>query len=324
MRRALARRGHRVRTADVANAPALVDATTDAVIIAGRRAAALDACARIKTRFHVPLLPVLVLLPRPPRAPVDATAPDAWLPSDSAMREVAARAEELVRIRRAEAELVRTTREVAELAAENGRLYEQARRDSATSARLLRELQHRVRNNLASIQALLVLERGRTPARSLPEAIDAALTRLRSMAALQDCLRERSDRVDVAALASSVAHGAAEVVAAGERGRVHIRGSATVPASAGSALALVLNELVTNALRHAAPAPVRIEIQSDGRMLTLDVVDEGPGFPSSSTSGTGLVIAQAIARNELGGRLERIATARGAHVRLCITPTASA
>ncbi|HET7585958.1 MAG TPA: sensor histidine kinase [Gemmatimonadaceae bacterium] len=316
------RRGHSVRTTAIADAPTVVDAETEAVVIAARRTAALDACTRIKTRFHVPLLPVLVLLPRPLRVPSEATAPDAWLASHSSAREVAARVEELVRIRRVESELVRTTREVAELAAENGRLYEQARRDSATSARLLRELQHRVRNNLAAIQALLVLERGRTPPRPLPEAIDSALTRLRSMAALQDCLQEPTDRLDVAALAASVARGAAEILAPGEPSRLSVTGRGSIPASAGSALALVLNELVTNALRHAAPTPVRIDIEPDRHALTIHVVDEGCGTTSDGAAGTGLLIARAITRNELGGQLERLPSEHGTHMRLRIAPEA--
>ena len=66
-----------------------------------------------------------------------------------------------------QADLARLNETLVALAAENGQLYERARLDASRTLALLRELQHRVRNNLAAIQALLVLERHRSPSRSL-------------------------------------------------------------------------------------------------------------------------------------------------------------
>jgi two-component sensor histidine kinase len=173
---------------------------------------------------------------------------------------------------------VRLNTALAELAAENGRLYDRARRDAEATTLLLRELQHRVRNNLAAIQALLVLERHRTPPRPLHEALDVAIARLRSMAALQDSLVPNADTVDVGTLAQGVARGALEIFGATGVVQCEVTGSALLPTRSASAVAIVLNELVTNALKHADADTVRVEIRSGERQLELVVADDGRGF----------------------------------------------
>jgi two-component sensor histidine kinase len=216
--------------------------------------------------------------------------------------------EELVRIRRAEREMTRLNTALAELAAENGRLYDRARRDAEATTVLLRELQHRVRNNLASIQALLVLERHRTPPRPLQEALDVALTRLRSMAALQESLSPSGNQVDVGALARAVARSALEVFGAADTVHCEVAGAATAPGRVGSALAIVLNELVTNTVKHAQARTLRIALDRRDDVIELNVSDDGRGVSARPSAGSGLSIVRTVVQNELRGEL-RIASA---------------
>jgi two-component sensor histidine kinase len=317
LREAFERAGHRVEGAPLVHAVDAVDDGVEAVVIAAPREQAMAVARRLKTRYQVPLLPVVALAARARRASEEA-APDAWLSPNASPRAVIERVRELVRIRRAERELVRLNAALAELAAENGRLYDRARRDAEATTLLLRELQHRVRNNLAAIQALLVLERHRVPPRPLSEALDVALARLRSMAALQDSLTPHANAVNLGVLASAVAQGAVEVFGAADRLQVEITGGATLPPRTANAVAIVLNELITNALKHARASRVHVEIRDCPDHLELEVSDDGCGISQEAKGGSGLMIARAVVKNELAGALELVPAERGTRARLTI------
>ncbi|HEX5436415.1 MAG TPA: sensor histidine kinase [Gemmatimonadaceae bacterium] len=318
LRRAFARLGHHASVVRFDGAVAAVNDGIEAVVIAAPRVDALTLASRLKTRFQVPFLPVVALVMRPTRLPHDAAIPDAWVTASAPPREVVERVEELVRIRRAERELVRLNGALTELAAENGRLYDRARRDAEATTLLLRELQHRVRNNLASIQALLILERHRTPPRALSEAIDVAIARLRSMAALQDALVPTANQVDLASLAHAIARSAVEVFGATGSVQYQVKGGAALPPATGSAVAIVLNELVTNALKHAMARELVIDIRSNPQGIELIVADDGCGMPHTPAQGSGLAIARAVTRNELRGELRFVNGSPGTRIHLAI------
>ena len=316
LKRAFERAGHSVALASFGTAVETASDGVEAVVVVGSRDEVLRVTRRLKTRFQMPLLPVIALVARPAHPP-DTAAPDAWLPAGAKSADVVERVEEFVRIRRAERELVRLNASLTDLAAENGRLYDRARRDAEATTVLLRELQHRVRNNLAAIQALLVLERHRDPPRALGEALDVAIGRLRSMAALQDSLAPRSELVDLAALARAVAQSALEVF--GEMGNVECRveGEATLPSRGASAVAIVLNELITNSLKHAKAREVVVRMCRTDGALELEISDDGRGMRAeSSRQGSGLKIASAVVQNELAGSLEFPESERGTLARI--------
>jgi len=317
LQRAFALRGHDVRRATPAAAVTAADEQVEAVVVAAPRAVVLRVARPLKTRYQMPLLPVVALVSRP-SGRVEAAAPDVWLPGVTRAADVVERVEELVRIRRAEREMVRLSATLAELAAENGRLYDRARRDAEATALLLRELQHRVRNNLAAIQALLVLERHRPIPRPLHEALDVAIARLRSMAALQDSLLPHASDVELATLARAVASGALEVFGVSHRVRCTVEGGAMMPARGAGAVAIVLNELITNALKHADAESVGVAIRADASCVELEVVDDGRGLAADPGEGSGLMIVRAVVRNELGGTLAFAPASRGTRVRIAI------
>ncbi len=318
LKRAFERAGHQVSLASFDSA---VEAATDgveAVVVVASRDDVLSVTRRLKTRFQMPLLPVIALVGRPAH-PLDTAAPDAWLPTGAKSADVVERVEEFVRIRRAERELVRLSASLADLAAENGRLYDRARRDAEATTVLLRELQHRVRNNLAAIQALLVLERHREPPRELGEALDVAIGRLRSMAALQDSLAPQSEFVDVAGLARAVSQSALEVFGALGSVECTVEGEATLPSRSASAVAIVLNELITNSLKHSGAREVQVRMHRNGGSLELQISDNGRGMPAApSPPGRGLKIAGAVVQNELAGSLEFPPSERGTLARISV------
>jgi two-component sensor histidine kinase len=323
--RALTRGGHQVTTTPLDAALDRIDDRVEAVIITARGPDALTLCQRVKTRFQVPLLPVIILRPRPHRM-LGSIAPDAWLRRTTSGREIVARIEELVRIRRAERELARLNETLALLAAENGQLYERARLDASRTLGLLRELQHRVRNNLAAIQALLVLERHRSPRRSLDEAIDVAIARIRGMAALQDAVSAEAGAITLAALARAITRNMVDVFGPSHVPTCEVHGDAEVPAQVGSSLAVALNELVMNAVRHADARHVRVAIEGTNGEVVIEVIDDGRGIAAPGSSGGGLIIARTVVRNELRGTLDVVPASSGTAVRMvipvpCDTPT---
>lgn len=291
------------------------------LLLPAREAVAL--CADLKLRHPAPPLPVLVVLPDDDARPAGALAPDAWLGPAAGTDEVVRRVRELLRLRQAERELVRLSATVADLTTENDRLYERARREAESTTRLMRELQHRVRNNLASIQALLVLERHRTPPRPLAEALDVAIARLRSMAALHDSQRAGSEAVDLAVLARSVARAALDVFGEAARPVLEVHGSASIPSRMGSAVALVLNELVTNAVKHAHAQHLAIALAADEREVRVQVHDDGNGLASDAVQGSGLRIVRAVVESELRGALD-VRSQDGTHVDITLPISAGA
>ena len=275
--RALERLGFRVAHASTTEAVEAVDEHVDAVIVAATRSIVLPIARRLKTRFQMPMLPIVALTASPRQRP-NGAAPDVWLRASTPAAEVADRVEELVRIRHAEREMARLSTTLAELAAENGRLYERARRDAEATALLLRELQHprtqQSRGNTGAARS----RAPRVPPRELPEALDVAIARLRSMAALQDSLLPHASEVELASLARAVANGALDVFGAGDRVRCDVNSGATLPARSASAVAIVLNELITNALKHADARTVDVTIRQMANVVELDETDDGRGM----------------------------------------------
>ena len=73
---------------------------------------------------------------------------------------------------------------------------------------------------------------------------------------------------------------------------------------AGTALALIMNETVTNALKHGKQG-VEVTLEVEGDMGTLEICDDGPGFPADfdpdTSANTGLELIQVLASHDLGG-----------------------
>ena len=127
-----------------------------------------------------------------------------------------------------------------------------------------------------------------------------------------------AESVELATLAHAVTRGALDIFGASGAVRYEITGNAALPARSASAVAIVLNELVTNALKHASASTVRVEIRDGDRELELVVADDGRGMPAEVSGGSGLMIARAVVRNELSGHLTVDPTPRGTRMRITI------
>ncbi|MSO36926.1 MAG: ATPase [Acidimicrobiia bacterium] len=200
----------------------------------------------------------------------------------------------------------------------------------------IREVHHRVKNNLQTIASLLRLQGRRLDSPAARQAIEESERRIRSIAIVHETLsREASEDVEFNAVIKPLVRIVEETVSVGEGGlRFEVTGDAgEVPGELATPLAVVLNELMQNAVDHAFPGDdpasgtVRVELSRRSGELTLAVVDDGVGLPDGfvldQQKGLGLTIVQALVTGELGGQIEMTNTDHGARV-LVTVPLAEA
>lgn len=187
----------------------------------------------------------------------------------------------------------------------------------AVKAVVVQEMHHRVKNNLQNIAMLLRLQLGDTKAAGAQQALIESINRILSMAAVHEVLsREGLRWVDVDEMARNVARSVAQNMSAGERGMQVIVTSADIsmPSQPATALALIINELIQNALEHAfrgRPAGlVEVHIDTDDDHITLQVLDDGNGLPPAfdpQTNGNlGLELVRTLARDDLNGEFTMV------------------
>ena len=182
---------------------------------------------------------------------------------------------------------------------------------------LLKEVHHRVKNNLAVIVSLLSMKAGAIEGDEAQEALEDSQRRVRSIALIHEHLSgtEHLDRIDFSEYAGELLQELGSVYgdAAGRIGS----GGGAEPIEMGIhraiPCALILNELVTNALKHAFPdgrerrGRVSLRHRRPGE-LELNVEDNGVGCPriaaARSGKSLGLRIVEILAK-QLEGSLEQ-------------------
>jgi len=190
----------------------------------------------------------------------------------------------------------------------------------------IREVHHRVKNNLQTIASLLRMQARRSSNEEVRRALGEAVERAGSMATVHDMLAHSAEEcVDFAEVARRVV-GLVRSSVVGDDPRFAVRVSGvTGPIDAGPAtsLALVLTELVHNSLEHAfGPkdrGTVSVDLTRDAEGLLLIVRDDGRGLPAdfdpATTKGLGLSIVRTLVEEDLGGELS-LAAGEGAGIAL--------
>jgi two-component sensor histidine kinase len=186
----------------------------------------------------------------------------------------------------------------------------------------IREIHHRVKNNLQTIAALLRLQARHVQSADGRAALEESEQRIRAIAVVHETLsRDARDVVWFDDVVQPLLRVIQETVASRDTDlRFEVVGDAgMLPGDLATPLAVVLNELVQNAVDHAFPridgrvtGTVRIHLARDDGELVVDVVDDGvglpPGFSIEGTTGLGLSIVQALVTTELGGAIELTGT----------------
>ncbi len=176
----------------------------------------------------------------------------------------------------------------------------------------IREIHHRVKNNLQTVSSLLRIQGRRVAAPEAKAAIAEAERRIASIAVVHEMLsRGGGDEVlfgDVVRPILDMAEsaGAAPV-------RIRLVGEGPVLSTMmASSLAVVLNELVQNAVEHGYPpgsdgGTVTVELVYSSSEMIIRVHDDGVGIPADfdleAQNGLGLTIINTLVKGELGGSL---------------------
>ncbi len=190
-------------------------------------------------------------------------------------------------------------------------------RELLTKDATIREIHHRVKNNLQTVAALLRLQARRLREPEARDALHEAVRRVGSIAIVHETLSLVPDEVvDFDEIVGRVAMMAGEVSAAESRVTPTLVGEfGLLPASVASPLALVLTELLQNALQHGLSQPdhaaagyLEVAAKREIGRLTVTVTDNGVGLPGGfdldSTQSLGLQIVRTLVLTELGGRLQ--------------------
>ena len=193
----------------------------------------------------------------------------------------------------------------------------------------IREIHHRVKNNLQTIASLLRLQARRLHSPEGRAALVESERRIRSIAIVHETLsRDAGDVVRFSEIVRPLAR-LVEDASSSPDLEIHfvVNGDAgELPGEVATPLAVVLNELMQNAVDHAfvdgvGQGHVDVELTRDDDYLTMVVRDDGEGLPDrfslETSRGLGLTIVQALVTGELGGSIE-MRTENGASVRVCV------
>jgi two-component system, sensor histidine kinase PdtaS len=195
-------------------------------------------------------------------------------------------------------------------------ITEVRRRDRAimTKDATIREIHHRVKNNLQTVAALLRLQARRVGIPAARAALEESVRRVASIALVHETLSMSSDEaVEFDGIVDRVAAAAGEV--AGDQSKVAMRREGTfgiLPAEVATPLVMVLNELLLNAAEHAfdpgQKGSVTVSVERERRKLRVKVIDDGRGLPpdfdADSASRLGLQIVRTLVTGELRGTIE--------------------
>lgn len=184
-------------------------------------------------------------------------------------------------------------------------------RELITKDATIREIHHRVKNNLQTVASLLRIQSRRTNDDKAKDALNQAMRRVSAIAVVHDTLSAGlSQKVDfdevfdrVMMLAAEVASGSNEVIKPVLRGSFGI-----LPSEYATPLALALTELVTNAVEHGLRGQehgeVTITATRSPDRLRVVVFDNGGGLPGGVIGeGLGTQIVRTLVQGELSGQI---------------------
>jgi two-component system, sensor histidine kinase PdtaS len=216
-------------------------------------------------------------------------------------------------------QMVVTFANEAAIAIDNARLYEETRRGLELKSVLLRELHHRVKNNLATVAGILSLQRRRTKSSEVRHILAESVNRVQGLAATHDLLaHEDVSEARLDEISRKIVGVANANMSPPDK---HISflieaDSVVIPSRAVTILALIINEMVSNAIKHGmagqSEGTITLRGHEEDGVVLLQVIDNGkeplselpaeePGGESPSFEGLGLSLIKNLI-GDLGGR----------------------
>ena len=185
-------------------------------------------------------------------------------------------------------------------------------RDLQTLDATIREIHHRVKNNLQTVAALLRLQSRRMDAPEARFALDEAVRRIGSIAIVHETLSEtQHEQVDFDEVSDRLSAMVCDVTSEyGDVTTSRTGSFGSLPAQVATPLAVAVTEIMHNAVEHGfagRPGSLGISARRSGQGLRVVIEDDGvglpPGFDQVTSSGLGLSIVRTLVESELGGEI---------------------
>lgn len=170
----------------------------------------------------------------------------------------------------------------------------------------IKEIHHRVKNNLQMVAALLRLQARRAENDETRSALSEAQRRVSAIAVVHAALAtEPGETVGVDAMIDVLISLVRDIDAGDSSVQITRHGEAgTLQAEIATPLAMVVSELLHNAVEHAGADVIDIRLDRIDSVLTITVADDGVGLsePWQDVSGLGLQIVSSLVESDLRGR----------------------
>jgi two-component system, sensor histidine kinase PdtaS len=196
---------------------------------------------------------------------------------------------------------------------------------------LIREIHHRVKNNLQTIAALLRMQARRTGSPEVLDMLKQSINRILSIALVHEFLskdevpQEESSFISMKDVTQRMLSEVTQGIVDPEKSiRISLEGSDfSLPPQQATSCALVINELLQNAVEHGFETKnegaIRVILKVEPATLRIDVIDTGQGLPegfdTEKDGSLGLQIIQTLVREDLKGEFE-ITSVDGVHARV--------
>lgn len=191
-------------------------------------------------------------------------------------------------------------------------------RELLTKDLTIREIHHRVKNNLQTVASLLRIQSRQSKSEEVKDSLAQAMRRVSSIAVVHDVLSEGIDQeisfdqifdriLQLIPEIASGFHSKVKTVFSGSFGDLDTDKATT--------LALVLTELVANAVQHGladASGEINVEATRDNHVLRVEVTDNGSGLVEGKIgTGLGTQIVRTLVESELQGKIAWTSPIRG-------------
>ena len=175
----------------------------------------------------------------------------------------------------------------------------------------IKEIHHRVKNNLQTVSALLRLQSRRVTDPIASEALSEAVRRVASIALVHETLSNQSSEfVEFDQVFEQIVKNALDLNTRKIKFK-KVGNFGAFDSKTATALSLVITELIHNALEHGlveTGSGLHISIDRQGKECVIEISDDGVGLPSdfdiSTSSNLGLQIVRTLTENELKGSIE--------------------
>lgn len=183
----------------------------------------------------------------------------------------------------------------------------------AMNSMLVREMHHRIKNNLQMVAMLLRLQLHDADGASPRQVLQQTINRILSIAAVHEALSQEGFRlIGVRGLIQQAAAMATQtMIHPGKQIRVVVEGSdIRLPSQPATTLAIAVNELIQNALEHgfgdATQGTVHVVLEEQAERYEIRVEDDGVGLPAhfQKDHSLGLQIVETLVREDLRGEFE--------------------